>query len=82
MANGLNIIAIRVENKPTIITLMINGADNIDFDASAILASGARVADLGDGLYDYAIEVASGTRTTSEVLDVRETAISRFERSL
>ena len=57
-------------------------ADNIDFDASAILASGARVADLGDGLYDYAIEVASGTRTTSEVLDVRETAISRFERSL
>ena len=46
-------------------------ADNIDFDASAILEKGARVADLGDGLYDYAMEVASGTRTTSEVLDIQ-----------
>ena len=53
-------------------------ADNIDFDASAILESGAAVAAVGDRLYDYAIEVASGTRTTSELLDVRETAISRF----
>ena len=57
-------------------------ADNIDFDASAILEAGARVADLGDGLYDYAMEVASGTRTTSEVLDVRETAISRFQPTI
>lgn len=57
-------------------------ADNIDFDASAILEKGARVADLGDGLYDYAMEVASGTRTTSEVLDIRETAISRFQPTI
>lgn len=57
-------------------------ADNIDFDASGILQNGARVADVGDRLYEYAIEVASGTLTASEVLDVRETAISRFERTL
>lgn len=57
-------------------------ADNLDFDASAILQAGAKVADIGDQLYDYVLEVAAGTRITSEVLDVRETAISRFERSL
>ncbi len=53
-------------------------ADNIDFDASEILEKGAKVASVGERLYDYALEVASGTRTSSEVLDVRETAISRF----
>jgi altronate dehydratase large subunit len=53
-------------------------ADNIDFDVSEILEKRTRVAPVGDRLYDFAIEVASGTRTTSEVLDVRETAISRF----
>jgi len=53
-------------------------ADNIDFDASEILERGAKAAAVGSRLYDYALEVASGTRTTSELLDVRETAISRF----
>lgn len=53
-------------------------SDNIDFDASEILERGAKVAVVGDRLYDFALEVASGTRTSSEVLDVRETAISRF----
>lgn len=53
-------------------------ADNIDFDASEILEKGAKVASVGKRLYDYALEVASGTRASSEVLDVRETAISRF----
>ena len=57
-------------------------ADNVDFDASEIFERGASVAPVGDRLYDYAIEVASGTRTTSEVLDVRETAISRFEPTI
>jgi altronate dehydratase large subunit len=57
-------------------------ADNIDFDASAILQSGAKVSDVGDQLYEYTRELASGTLTASEVLDVRETAISRFERTL
>lgn len=53
-------------------------ADNIDFDASEILEKGEKVTAVGDRLYDFALEVASGTRATSEVLDVRETAISRF----
>lgn len=53
-------------------------SDNIDFDASEILEKGVKVAVVGDRLYDFALEVASGTRTSSEVLDVRETAISRF----
>jgi altronate dehydratase large subunit len=53
-------------------------ADNIDFDASDILEKRAKVGPIGDRLYEFAMEVASGTRTTSEVLDVRETAISRF----
>ena len=53
-------------------------ADNIDFDASDILEKSASVGSVGDRLYDFAIEVASGTRTSSEILDVRETAISRF----
>ena len=53
-------------------------ADNIDFDASDILEKMAKVGPIGDKLYDFAIEVASGTLTSSEVLDVRETAISRF----
>jgi altronate dehydratase large subunit len=53
-------------------------ADNIDFDASDILEKSAKVGPIGDRLYDYAMEVASGTCTSSEVLDVRETAISRF----
>jgi len=53
-------------------------ADNIDFDASEILEKGAKVGDVGGRLYEFAVEVASGTRTTSELLDIRETAISRF----
>lgn len=53
-------------------------ADNIDFDASDILEKKASVGLIGDKLYEYTLEVASGTRTSSEVLDMRETAISRF----
>jgi len=57
-------------------------ADNIDFDVSAVLQSGAKISDLGDELFAYAMDVASGTQLTSEVLDIRETAISRFALSL
>ena len=57
-------------------------ADNIDFDSSSILEQGARAADLGSRLLEYCVEVASGTRTTSEILDVRETAISRFSPTI
>jgi altronate dehydratase large subunit len=56
--------------------------DNIDFDVSSIFESSAKIADLGDQLYDYVAEVGSGTRITSEILNIRETAVSRFERSL
>ena len=56
--------------------------DNIDVDVSAVFESGASIADLGDRLYDYVAEVGSGTSVTSELLNVRETAVSRFERSL
>lgn len=56
--------------------------ENVDFDASAILESGAKVSELGDRLFAYAVEVASGTRTSSELLDVRETAISRFSPTI
>lgn len=52
--------------------------DNIDFDASGILERGDTADGLGARLFDHVLEVASGTRTTSELLDVRETAISRF----
>ncbi|SAL86584.1 altronate dehydratase [Caballeronia arvi] len=56
--------------------------DNIDFDASGVLERAMKISDIGDRLYEYALDVASGTRLASEVLDVRETAVSRFERSL
>jgi altronate dehydratase large subunit len=56
--------------------------DNIDFDASGVLEQSMKISDIGDRLYEYAMDVASGTRLASEVLDVRETAVSRFERSL
>jgi altronate dehydratase large subunit len=41
-----------------------------------------KISALGDQLFEYAMDVASGTQLTSEVLNVREIAISRFERSL
>lgn len=57
-------------------------ADNIDFDVSGILQSGEAIPDLGGRLHEYAIDVASGTRVTSEIFDIRETAVSRFAQSL
>jgi altronate dehydratase large subunit len=57
-------------------------ADNIDFDVSAVLERGEKISDLGDQLFAYAMDIASGTQLTSEVLDIRETAISRFALSL
>lgn len=52
--------------------------ENIDYDVSELIEKGSKVTDVGDRLYVYALEVASGTRTSSEVLDQRETGISRF----
>lgn len=59
-----------------------NFSDNIDFDVSPVIESGESLTDAGKRLLDYTVGVASGTLTTSEVLDVRETAISRFEPSM
>ena len=56
--------------------------DDIDFDVSSILESGVSISKMGDALFDYVVDVASGTITKSEVLDQREPAISRFEPSI
>lgn len=53
-------------------------ADNVDFDVTDILERGTSVEDAGGRLFDYALAVASGELTSSEILDVRETCISRF----
>ncbi|WP_436644429.1 UxaA family hydrolase [Microbaculum sp. FT89] len=57
-------------------------SDNIDFDVSAVIENAEPLGDAGARLLNYAIEVASGALTSSEVLDIRETAISRFEPSM
>ena len=55
---------------------------NIDYDVCAILDEGRSITEVGDELYDYVLEVGSGTRVSSEILNQRETAISRFEPSI
>jgi altronate dehydratase large subunit len=55
---------------------------NIDFDVCDILTKGTSISEVGDRLYGEFLEVASGTKTSSEVLNQRETAISRFEPSI
>lgn len=63
-------------------TLNSGFADNIDFDVSDILEKGRGVPELGDELFAYAVEVAAGSLTASEILDQRETAISRFQPTI
>ena len=55
---------------------------NIDYDVCAIVEDGRTISEIGDEFYDYVLDVASGTRVSSEVLNQRETAISRFEPSI
>ena len=55
--------------------------DNIDFDCSDVLEKSTPMDDMAESFHEYVMEVASGRLTTSEVLDERETAVSRFERS-
>lgn len=57
-------------------------ADNIDFDVSAILEEGEAIEAAGVRLYDYSVNVANGEMTTSEILNNRETSISRFGLSM
>ncbi len=56
-------------------------ADNIDFDVTGILERNERITDAGGRLFDYMLSVASGELTSSEILDVRESILSRFGTS-
>jgi len=72
---------------PTIkVTANINTArqqaDNIDVDVTAVLEHDRKIDDAGDELFETTLDVASGTMTRSEILDMRETAISRFEPTI
>ena len=55
---------------------------NIDHDVGSILEGGRTITEVGDELYDYVLDVSSGTKVASEILNQRETAISRFEPSI
>ncbi len=57
-------------------------SDNIDFDVTGVIEKGESVESAGRRLLDYAVSVASGELTSSEILDVRETSISRFLPSM
>lgn len=57
-------------------------SDNIDFDVTSVVERGEPIATAGARLLDYALSVASGELTSSEILDVRESAISRFGQSM
>ena len=56
--------------------------DNVDFDVSAILEKNESVRSAGERLLQYALSVANGELTTSELLDTRDSAISRFGISM
>jgi len=57
-------------------------ADDIDVDVSSVLSPAGDVEAVGKGLFDSVVSIASGTMTRSEVLDQRETAISRFDLTI
>lgn len=57
-------------------------SDNVDFDVSAILEKNESISSAGGRLAQYMLSVASGELTTSEILDTRESAISRFGPSM
>jgi altronate dehydratase large subunit len=56
--------------------------ENIDFDVSGILEKDESIEAVGERLLDYVLAVCSGEQTTSELLDTRESAISRFGISM
>jgi altronate dehydratase large subunit len=56
--------------------------DNIDFDVTGILERNEPVKSAGERLVRYVLSVASGELTTSELLDTRDSAISRFGISM
>jgi altronate dehydratase large subunit len=72
---------------PTIkVTANINTArqqaDNIDVDLTAILEQDRNIDDAGNDLFEVTLDIASGTLTRSEILNMRETAVSRFEPTI
>lgn len=65
-------------NRNTIDTFI----DNVDFDTTAVVEKGMPIKEVGSNLLKYTLAVASGELTSSEILDVRETGISRFGPSM
>lgn len=59
-----------------------NQADNIDVEVASILEADRPIEEVGDELFEFVLEVASGTLTRSEALNMRETAVSRFEPTI
>jgi altronate dehydratase large subunit len=57
-------------------------SDNVDFDVTSILERNEPISSVGSRLFGYAIGVASGELTSSELLKVPESAISRFGLSM
>ncbi|BAT61833.1 (2R)-sulfolactate sulfo-lyase subunit beta precursor [Variibacter gotjawalensis] len=57
-------------------------SDNVDFDVSAVLEKDETIDSAGTRLFEHMISIASGELTTSEVLSVQESAISRFGLSM
>ncbi len=57
-------------------------SDNVDFDVSAVLEKNESIKSAGARLIAYTLSVANGELTTSEILNTRESAISRFGPSM
>jgi len=57
-------------------------SDNIDFDVTSILERNESRVNVGTRLFEYTVDVASGEMTSSEILNVRESAVSRFGPSM
>jgi altronate dehydratase large subunit len=57
-------------------------ADNIDIEVSSILEGDRPIDEVGDELFEFVLDIASGTLTRSEILNMRETAVSRFQPTI
>lgn len=57
-------------------------SDNVDFDVSSVIEKNEGISSVGGRLMEYMLGVASGELTTSEVLNTRESSISRFGPSM
>jgi len=57
-------------------------SDNVDFDVTSVLEKNEPIEAAGARLFDYGLGVCSGELTTAEILDVQESAISRFGLSM